>query len=176
MKFKEVLPDPDGEFAIAVPEYFFYMMFQAARRRDLAFDGAVEHLGLTASRARILAIVRRVEGCTMNELAKFTAVDRTTLTREVDNLVSRGLVSRGTPPNDRRKVCLTLTQKGEDIYAEGLPALTDFSRRSLQGVDVEQLREFARLLQTIIRNMVDEPEWAEDLIAFARSEKLRPID
>jgi len=175
MTFKELVHDPDGEFAIAVPEYFFYLLFQAARRRDVAFDAAVEPVELTASRTRVLAIIRRVDGCTMSALAKFSAIDRTTLTREVDQLVARGLVARSVPANDRRRVNLRLTPAGEEFYETRLSNMVNFSRRSLEGVDMQELRAFARTLQTIIRNVVDDPELAEDVIAFARSQKLRPI-
>jgi len=176
MIFKELRPDPDGEFAIAVPEYFFYLLFQAARWRDVAFDAAVESVDLTASRTRVLAIIRRVDGCTMNALARFSAIDRTTLTREVDQLVARGLVARSVPANDRRRVNLALTPAGEEFYETRLTALAGFSRRSLEGVDMKQVREFARMLQTIIRNVVDDPVRADEIIAFARSERLRPIE
>ena len=176
MLFKEYLPDPQGEFAVAAPEYFFYLLFQAARRRDVALDSALAQFNLTAMDARTLAIIRRTEGCTMNELAKYSAVDRTTLTREIDRLVALGLVSREPHASDRRRVRLLLTDHGEAVYAEGLPQVAGLGWRALQGVDADHLREFARTLQVIIRNLVDEGDWADEVLQFARSKGLRPID
>jgi DNA-binding MarR family transcriptional regulator len=176
MTFKEYLPDPKGEFAVAAPEYFFYLLFQTSRRRDVALDAALVDLGLTATDARTLAIIRRTEGCTMNELAKYSAVDRTTLTREIDRLVALGLVSRQAHASDRRRVRLMLTDHGEAVYAVGLPQVAALGQRALQGVEAEDLRQFARTLQTIIRNLVDDGDWAEEVLQFARSKGLRPID
>ncbi len=176
MPFKEYLPDPQGEFAVAAPEYFFYLLFQAGRRRDVALDAALVQFDLTATDARTLAIIRRTEGCTMNELAKYSAVDRTTLTREIDRLVASGLVSRQAHASDRRRVRLVLTDRGEAIYAEGIPLVAALGRRTLQGVDADQLREFARTLQVIIRNLVEDGDWADEVLQFARSKGLRPID
>ena len=176
MAFKALLPDPEGEFAVAAPEYFFYLLFQTARRRDVALDAVLAELNLKATHARTLAIIRRTEGCTMNILAKYSAVDRTTLTREIDQLVERGLVSRQVPASDRRRVNLTLTEKGEAVYASGIPLVAALSRRTLEGVDAEELRMFARTLQRIIRNLVDDPEWADGVLEFARSKRLRPIE
>ena len=176
MAFKALLPDPEGEFAVAAPEYFFYLMLQTAIRRDVALNATLASLDLDATDARTLAIIRRTEGCTMNALAKYSAIDRTTLTREVDKLVERGLVSRQAHPTDRRRVNLTLTEMGEAIYAQGVPIVAAFGRRTLEGVDAEELRAFARTLQRIIRNLVDDSALAEEVIEFARSKRLRPIE
>jgi DNA-binding MarR family transcriptional regulator len=170
MPFKAHLPDPEGEFPAAAPEYFFYMLFQTARRRDAQLDAALGPLGLTANRARTLTIIRRLEGCSMNTLARFTTIERTTLTREVDQLVALGLIERTTPANDRRRVCLALTPTGEKVYRRGVPAVLEASRQALNGVDPETLREFARLLQIILRNQIDDADWADDLISYGRPE------
>jgi DNA-binding MarR family transcriptional regulator len=170
MPFKSYLPDPEGEFPAATPDYFFYMLHQTARRRDAAVDEALEPLGLTASRARTLTIIRRLEGCSMNALAKFTTIERTTLTREVDLLVARGLIERTVPANDRRRVSLSLTAEGEAIYESGVPLVVAATRKALKGVDPKRLREFTRLLGVIMLNLVDDADWADDLVSYARPE------
>ena len=176
MKFKENLPEPTVEdLDDTVPEYFFYLLFQTARRKDVAFDAAFRPLNLSSTRARSLGIIRRVENCTMNALAKLSTVDRTTLTREVDHLVEEGYVTRSVPADDRRRVNLALTEKGEALYQQGMPVLSALNRRILGDVEPARLRSAARILQSLLRNMVDEPELAEDVITFARSHKLKPL-
>src|SRR5690349_3236139 len=105
--------DPDGEFPLGAPEYFFYLLFQAQRQRDLSLDRALSPVGLNLAQWRTLAIVRRIDVCSMTLLARYSTVDRTTLTRAVDQLVDRGLVARWTPDHDRRQVNLRLTDEGE---------------------------------------------------------------
>jgi len=175
MPFKAYLPDPEGEFPAAAPEYFLYMMFQTARRRDAQVDAALEPLGLSANRARTLTIIRRLEGCSMNTLARFTTIERTTLTREVDQLVARGLIERTVPAKDRRRVSLSLTAEGERVYALGMPLFVETTRQALKGVDPETLREFARVLQVIMLNLVDDADWAHDLLSYARPERPRLV-
>ena len=168
MEYKAAIPDPDGEFPAAVPEYFFYMIFQMARRRDASLDALLKPLNLSANRARILTILRRVEGCSMNALANFTTIERTTLTREVDHLVAMGLISRAVPPTDRRRVHLTLTPAGEALYHQGVPLVRTATRQALAGIDLGELRGFTRLLQAVMRNLLDDGDWAEDIISFGR--------
>jgi MarR family transcriptional regulator, lower aerobic nicotinate degradation pathway regulator len=175
MAFKSYLPDPEGEFPAAAPDYFFYMLHQTARRRDAAIDAALEPMGLNASRARTLTIIRRLEGCSMNALAKFTTIERTTLTREVDLLVARGLIERTVPANDRRRVSLSLTAQGEAVYESGVPLVLEATLRALEGVDGKALREFARMLRTIMLNLVDDADWANDLISYARPDGKKAV-
>jgi DNA-binding MarR family transcriptional regulator len=64
-----------------------------------------------------LCELARSGACTMTELAQACAVDRTSLTRTIDNLVARGLVVRSTPPNDRRTVRVEASPDGGRLAA-----------------------------------------------------------
>ena len=166
--------DDDGEFPIDVPEYFFFLLFQAVRHRDLTFDSALAPVGLTLNRWRTLSIIRRLHNCTMSELARYSTIDRTTLTRSVDQLVDEGLVLRATPAKDRRQVNLTLTEQGEGVYQSAVALLMAFNRQALEGVPQETRRDLTRALRRMIRNIVPDPAWAEDLITFGPEDRARP--
>src|SRR5204863_3339884 len=115
----------------APEEWFFYLMFQTVRRRDQAFAGALDALGLNLPKWRALSVISRLSGCTMNELAEFTTIDRTTLTRTADQLIEAGLVSRGGLPGDRRIVRLEMTEIGEGIFQTALAQMRGFNRQAL---------------------------------------------
>ena len=51
--------DPEGDLPLGASEYFFYLLFQVARQRDLFCDKALNACGLTMAQWRSLAIVRR---------------------------------------------------------------------------------------------------------------------
>ncbi|MFT4935115.1 MAG: DNA-binding MarR family transcriptional regulator [Pseudoalteromonas distincta] len=158
--------DTEAEFGLDVPEYFFYLLFQAVRRRDAAFERALSPLGLSLGQWRAISTVRRFGVCSMSDLAAFTAVDRTTLTRSVDQLVKRELMSRSTPAADRRQVHLTLTRQGQDTYNQAVDQLLAFNRQALEGVDGARQREISRGLATVIRNLAPDAQVAEALIRF----------
>ena len=63
------------------PEYLFYLLTQAARRREAILAEAMKAKGMTLARWAALAVIDRLGACAMHELALLTAVDRTTLTR-----------------------------------------------------------------------------------------------
>jgi DNA-binding MarR family transcriptional regulator len=161
-------PDPKGEFPLAPAEYYFYLLFQAGRQRDLHFERALAKAGLNIARWRTLAIIRRIGVCTMKELALYSTVDRTTLTRAVDQLVEQGLVERTIPSRDRRRVHLSLSPAGEAQYSKAVPLLLEGNAELLAGFEDGQLRDAVRLLQTTIRRMMDDPQAADLLINFGR--------
>lgn len=161
--------DPTGEFPVDVPEYFFYLMFIANRHRDLSFDIALAPIGLTLNRWRTLSVIRRLPNCTMKDLARYTTIDRTTLTRAVDHLVEQGVVERSTPPGDRRKVELALTDKGEAVYVAAVDILARFNRAALEGIDVAAQRQIVRSLKTLVSNLVTDPVLRAELLAFSRA-------
>jgi DNA-binding MarR family transcriptional regulator len=166
--YPENAPDPEGEFALATPEYIFYLLVQTTRQRDMAFDKLLAPHGLNIARWRTLAIVRRVPDCTMKALARLSASDRTTLTRAVDQLVERGLIKREVPAKDRRKVIVRLTKAGEAVYDQAVLALFDFNEANIGGIDPDKLRDVARTLQTILHNVLGDDELAADILTYGR--------
>lgn len=158
--------DRAEKFGDDVPEYFFYLLFQAMRRRDAAFETVLATLDLSLAHWRAISTIRRMEGCAMTEVATFTAIDRTTLTRSIDQLVRRGLVARQTPDHDRRQVRLHLTEAGEQAYNQAVGRLMDFNRQALAGVDEARRREISRGLATVVANLAPDDVLAEALIRF----------
>jgi DNA-binding MarR family transcriptional regulator len=161
--------DPDGEFPLGPPEYFFYLLFQTARQRDLFFDKELKPVGLNLAQWRSLAIIRRLETCTMTLLARYSTVERTTLTRAVDQLVARGLVQRIAPVRDRRQVNLSLTDPGKEVYRDAVAILKDRNEAVLAGIAPERLRDAARVLQMTLEKLAGDNDLAADLLNFGRT-------
>jgi DNA-binding MarR family transcriptional regulator len=158
--------DLDGEFPLGPAEYFFYLLFQTQRQRDLALDKALTPTGLNIARWRTLAIVRRIEDCTMTLLARYSTIERTTLTRTVDQLVARGLLERWTPDKDRRQVRLALTEFGETTYGRAVDILKTHNAAALDGVEAASLRQSARVMRRVLRQLVADPALGQDLASF----------
>jgi DNA-binding MarR family transcriptional regulator len=157
---------------LGAPEYFFYLLFQAARQRDLYFDRALEPVGLNIAQWRSLAIIRRLESCTMTALARYSTVERTTLTRAVDQLAARGLVDRSVPDRDRRQVNLALSDLGATVYAQAVEILKERNRMVLAEVDAERLRAATRVLQETLLKLAGDGDLAADLLNFGNAAPL----
>jgi DNA-binding MarR family transcriptional regulator len=156
--------DPRGEFPLDLTSYVFHLFAVVARHRDARLEAALKPLGLNLARHRALSVIMALQPCTMSELAEYSAVDRTTLTRTVDLLVDGGLVERATPREDRRQVVLTLTAEGESACRASLQAIYRVNRSLLADLPEEDQRVTARALQSFLAALVDDPAMLKRLL------------
>jgi DNA-binding MarR family transcriptional regulator len=159
-----------GEQSEGPEEWFFYLMFQTVRRRDQAFSGALDALGLNLPKWRALSVISRLSGCTMNELAEFTTIDRTTLTRTADQLIEAGLVSRGGRPGDRRIVRLEMTEEGEAAFELALVEMRRFNSEALEGVSAEDQAHLRDTLRVVIGNITGSGDRANAIADMRRAQ------
>jgi DNA-binding MarR family transcriptional regulator len=155
--------DPTGEFPVDLTTYVFHLFTVVARHREARLEAALKPLNLNVSRSRALSSIDRLAPCTMSELAAFVAVDRTTLTRTVDQLAEAGLVERATPREDRRQVLLTTTDLGKAACRRTLQTIYRLNRDLLDGVAETEQRALARALDKLVAGLVDDPVTLERL-------------
>ena len=110
-------------------------LLRTLRRED---DGS----GLSAPRLSALSVVVFAGPLSLAELAAAEQVRPPTMSRIVDALVDKGLVSREIDPGNRRSVRIAATEAGTRLLEEGrerrvralverLRGLTDYERRAL---------------------------------------------
>ena len=162
--------DPTGEFPVDLTTYVFHLFTVTARHREARLEAALRPLGLNVSRHRALTSIERLAPCTMRELAEFVAVDRTTLTRTVDQLADAGFVERTTPREDRRQVVLTVTGPGRRVCRRSLQAIYRVNRDLLEGVSEAEQRGLARGLDRLVERLAPDPA----LLRRLRLEDERP--
>ncbi len=145
--------DPKGEFPVTPHDYVLHLLASVALFRDAALDRVLRPQGLTISRYRVLGVLARFGQCSMTEIANFTAMDRTTLTRIADHLVRAGYAVRSGSAADRRQVLLTLTAAGRQVHRPAVQAILDYNRRILAGISEPALRSTAYALMAVVENI-----------------------
>jgi DNA-binding MarR family transcriptional regulator len=118
------------------------------RRRRRAFS---RH-GLEPWEFDVLAALRRCGGhyrLSPGQLLQETMVTSGTMTNRVDRLVARGLVSRGSHPQDRRQVLVQLTAEGSQTVDSALSDLLNAERDILSTLPPWQRRQLAELLRDL---------------------------
>jgi DNA-binding MarR family transcriptional regulator len=81
--------------------------------------------GVTLSQHYVIDTLHRKKVLTMNELSQELGLAVRTLTRIIDVLVRDEIVSRNHSAQDRRKVCIELTEKGKKL-AENLKTCAEY--------------------------------------------------
>ena len=116
-------------------------LLRTLRRED---DGS----GLSAPRLSALSVIVYAGPLSLAALAEAEQVKPPTMSRIVEALVMRGLVTREAKPGDRRSVRITATDEGNQLLAAGrerrvralvarLGKLADSERRALaRGVEI----------------------------------------
>lgn len=96
---------------------------RAARRTanvvTRAYNKALAPLGIEVTQFTILCTVALEKAQSASELADLVGVERSTLKRNLDRLVTGGLVS--IAPGDGRRVVHRITDRGTELVASALP-------------------------------------------------------
>ncbi|MGA0603081.1 MarR family winged helix-turn-helix transcriptional regulator [Caulobacter sp. KR2-114] len=164
---------PQG-FPYADGDYLFHLLVAISRYRDDDLETAVKPLGLTLSHYRAMVVIAHFAPCTMGELADFSMVDRTTLTRTIDHLVARGLVDRCHSQADRRQLCLTLTETGWSSYLMAQEVVRSRNDALLAKLPAQQMRAMIRAQQALVASWDLDKELAHRLLTLSRGDGKSP--
>ncbi len=104
---------------------------------------AAEQFNLTVEQFQVLRRIRRGIA-SVSALAESSGTSRSAVSKAVDSLVNKGLVSRSQDPNDRRNIPLSLTVEGQRI----LTAIYQETEQWLAG-------KFSRLTSREISRLTD---------------------
>lgn len=150
------------------PEYFFYLLYHVVKQRDLVLGEVLAAMGLSMPKWRILSVLSRLGESSMGLVADFCAIDRTTLTRTTDQLVAAGLVQRREHPEDRRQLLVSLSPAGVEAYSAALRTAVAFNGKALKDVEAEEIEVLQRILSKVVRNVIEDQDWAESILDFDR--------
>jgi DNA-binding MarR family transcriptional regulator len=158
-----------GEIADAGREtYLLHLLAAASSHRDRDLARRFEPLGLTVDKYRSMLAIARFPGCTMKELAQFTSIDRTTLTRMIDQMVAGGWVTREHAVRDRRHVILNLTEEGVSLGRQAVDRLTEANRQAAQNLAPHAIDAATGVLEAVLRNLIFDAELLERVITLRR--------
>ena len=93
---------------------------KASRLISQIYDEFLKPSGLKATQSALLMTIKSFERATISKLAKWTIMDRTTVTRNLKVLEKKGLVKIQLGEDQRKKV-VTITDKGIDALLSGYP-------------------------------------------------------
>lgn len=144
-------PTPEAEAFLAI-------QIAAARLLDPWARYLKSH-GVTPGQYNVLRILRgaRSEALTCSEIAGRMITRDPDITRLLDRLDGRKLITRERDPEDRRVVRTRIADPGLELLA-GLDAPAKaMGERSMSPLDPANLKELTRLLTTIIEHAEGEP-------------------
>lgn len=89
-----------------------------ARRLGIFERGEASCCDITLSQCHTIVEIGRAGTMTVNGLAEFLGVEKSTVSRSIDKLVNDDIIEREIDPEDRRYVTLRLSEKGQIIFTD----------------------------------------------------------
>lgn len=141
---------PDLDFtAMATLARFARLHVVGSRHVDAAFAAH----GLDRGEFDVLASLRRTGspgGLSLTRLADILLITRAGMTKRVDRLEARGLVSRSADPEDRRSLRIDLTPEGLALIDAAVADHTENESRLLALLSEDEVRAFDAVLRKLL--------------------------
>ena len=123
--------------------------------KDRILDQQLVPYGVTSSQFKVLIIVAQFKADTPAELCRHLSLDSGSMTRMLDRLEQKQLITRTRSAADRRQVQLALTAEGRAI-TDRLPQIGADAMNELLGVlDGEEVASLERILTKVLVNAND---------------------
>lgn len=109
-------------------------------------------LELTSAQFVVVIGAMRKRARTVNEFCAFAGIDAGPMSRLLDRLEAKGIVRRVRDGTDRRQVQVELTDKGQALSPQIMPAITRVSKQFLAGFSEEEAIQLQVFLQRLLAN------------------------
>ena len=108
---------------------------------------------ITVEQWEILVVLWKRDGQCQHELATICGKDRPSVTRILDNMEKRDLVSRVSSEKDRRNKHVHLTKKGKELQDQLMKIANQFGKLSMKGMDEKEIESGKAFLKKIQANL-----------------------
>lgn len=133
--------------------YLPYLLNRAGTRIATAFSEEVRPLGVTLQTWRVLAALHERDGRRMGDLSEVTSIEVSTLTRLIDNMEIKGLVSRRRDAADARAVTVHATPPGRRMTRMILPIAKRYEKVAIEGFSEAEVTVLKTALRRLFHNM-----------------------
>ncbi len=134
-----------------ISKYLAYLLASANRRMRIGLAHSIATEEVSEEQWRILHALSNEQGQSMGNLAEMVLLNHPALTKNIDKLVSRGLVQRAADAQDSRKVLVYISDLGLETVSrlkKSVDAHHDVIEDALGPRKTNQLK---RLLESFIK-------------------------
>ena len=110
--------------------------------------------GVTITQCHTLMELSARDNITMNELARRLHLDKSTVSRTIENLVQAGLVVREIPQANRRTTRLRLTPNGQATCNTINKGNNNYFERALSAISPSKLPGFLKAFEQLTSEMM----------------------
>lgn len=109
---------------------------------------------INPAQGRIMFVLWRSDNIPIQELAKKTSLSKTTLTSMLDRLEIMGYIVREPSKEDRRKICIKLTEKDKSLHEKYRQVSLEMTELFYQGMSKDEIDLFEKQLEKTYKNLI----------------------
>src|SRR4051812_42079941 len=133
-----------------------FLLRRAHQISAAVFENECRELGLTPAQFGVLTVLRSHPGLGQSSLARALGFDKVTVLRVLRGLEARGLVERGPAPDNKRNMCVALTDEGLALLSRAQRPAERAYKRLLAPLDAGQQEKLIELLQLLTGELEEE--------------------
>jgi MarR family transcriptional regulator, organic hydroperoxide resistance regulator len=131
-------------------QYLSYLLASAHRNMRLGIGLSIGDEEFTEDHWRILHVLSDEQGLAMGDLAERALLNGPALTKNIDKLVSRGVVQRAADDEDNRRVLVFISDLGLEVVAR-LKQRVDAHHDSVEeALGPRKTQQLKKLLESFI--------------------------
>jgi DNA-binding MarR family transcriptional regulator len=148
------MPDKNksSEREQAISQYLSYLLASANRRVHVGLTRSIATEEVTEEHWRILHVLSDERGRSMGDLAELVLLNSPALTKNIDKLVSKGLVQRAADAQDSRRVLVYISELGLETFARLNKTVDAHHQTMTRILGARKTEQLKRLLETFINN------------------------
>jgi MarR family transcriptional regulator, organic hydroperoxide resistance regulator len=147
-KISSIGKQPDQNSPIT--EHLAYLLAQANREINRQLEARLGKEGVPVEQWRILKVLSDGNGRSMGELADAVLLNHPTLTKMIDRMVADALVYRVQDPQDRRKVLMFSSDRGQALCKRLNSLAVSQEAHIVENYGDKSTSELKRLLESLI--------------------------
>ena len=109
--------------------------------------------GVTLSQCHTLMELSKTDNIGLNQLSEQLSIDKSAASRTVENLVTKKMVERSIPKENRRTTKLKLTQTGLTVCQQINNGNDDYYSKALGAIPPDDLAVFLRTFENMVSHM-----------------------
>jgi DNA-binding MarR family transcriptional regulator len=131
-------------------QYLAWLLASAHRQMKMGIAQSIADEEVNEEHWRILQVVSDEQGHSMGELAGQVLLNGPALTKNVDRLVSRGLVQRAQDAQDSRKVLVYISDRGLEMVGRLKRSVDAHHEAIEEALGPRNSKQLKRLLERLI--------------------------
>ena len=133
---------------------FGFLLERTFRITKLSFIKAFNKIGadITPDQWVLLDKLDEQGDLSQREISELSFKNAATISRIIDKLVKKGLVSRTSEEDDRRKTTIGLTEEGQDLVNRCQPEVARLRALSWEHLSDEDFEHFQRIANQVFKN------------------------